>query len=153
MRLPGTAVFMTSRVAGVPPMLVHHFEFNRVLHEQVVLLTVANEPVPRIPASERLEVGELGDGFFRVIVHYGFLQSPNVPVALRTCEPLGLVVDPDEVTYYLGRETLIPTKERPGMTLWREKLFAFMVRNQLRATAFYKIPPERVVEIGIQVEF
>ena len=153
LRLPGTAVFMTGRVAGVPPMLVHHLEFNRVLHEQVVLLTVVNEPVPRIPAAERLEITELGKGVFRVIVHYGFLQSPNVPVALRTCESLGLVVDPNEVTYYLGMETLIPARKLPGMTLWREKLFAFMVRNQLRATAFYNIPPERVVEIGLQVEF
>ncbi len=153
MRLTGTAVFMTGRMVGVPPMLVHHYEFNRVLHEQVVLLTVVNEPVPRIPAAERLEITELGKGVFRVIVHYGFLQSPNVPVALRTCESLGLVVDPNEVTYYLGMETLIPARKLPGMTLWREKLFAFMVRNQLRATAFYNIPPERVVEIGLQVEF
>jgi KUP system potassium uptake protein len=152
-RLPGTAVFMIGRLVGAPAMLVHHLEFNRVLHEQVVLLTVANKPVPRIPAAERLEITELGNGFFRVIVRYGFLQSPNVPVALRTCEQFGLVVDPNGVTYYVGRETLIPTKERSGMILWREKLFAFMTRNALRATAFYNIPPERVVEIGIQVEF
>ncbi len=152
-RLPGTAVFMIGRLVGAPPMLVHHFEFNKVLHEQVVLLTVVNEPVPRIPAAERLEVTALENGFFRVIVRYGFLQSPNVPVALRTCETFGLVVDPNEATYYLGRETLIPTKERPGMMLWREKLFAFMVRNELRATAFFNIPPERVMEVGIQVEF
>jgi KUP system potassium uptake protein len=153
LRLPGTAVFMIGRLVGAPPMLVHHFEFNRVLHEQVLLLTVVNEPVPRIPAAERLEVTELVNGFYRVVVHYGFLQSPNVPVALRTCEQFGLGVDPNEATYYLGRETLIPNKERPGMMLWREKLFAFMVRNELRATAFFNIPPERVVEIGIQVEF
>ncbi len=152
LRLPGTAVFMVRHLHGTPPMLFHHLSHHKVLREQVVLLTVISEPVPRIPAAERLEVTPMEQGFFRVIVRYGFMQSPNVPVALRECEPFGLIVDPDSATFYLGRETLIATKARPGMTLWREKLFSFMARNALRATAFYKIPHERVVELGIEVE-
>ncbi len=152
-RLPRTGVFMSGRTEGVPPMMAHHYEFNKVLHEQVVIVTIVNKPFPRVRAAERLEVEDLGIGFYRVIVHYGFLQSPNVPVALRSCEPFGLKIDPSEATYYLERETLIPTKKKPGMMIWREKLFSFMTRNALRATSFYNIPPERVVEIGIQVEF
>ncbi len=151
-RLPGTAVFMVRRFLGAPPMLVHHIKHHKVLHEQVVLLTVITEPVPRIPAAERLDVAELDQGFFRVTVRYGFMQSPHVPVALRQCEQFGLLIDTDTVTYYMERETLIPMRKRPGMMLWREKLFSFMARNALRATAFFSIPPEQVVEIGIQVE-
>ena len=133
-------------------MLVHHLKHHKVLHEQVVLLTVVTEPVPRIPAAERLEVVNLDGGIFRVTVRYGFMQSPNVPVALRECEQFDLHIDTDSTTYYVARETLIPTEKRFGMRLWREKLFAFMTRNALRSTAFYKIPPGQVVEIGIQVE-
>ncbi|MBI1921718.1 MAG: potassium transporter Kup [Geobacter sp.] len=152
LRLPGTAVFMIRRLSGTPPMLVHHIKHHKVLHEQVVLLTVVTEPVPRIPAEERLEVEKLDQGFFRVIVHYGFMQIPNVPVALRECEPFGLSIDIDTATYYTGRETVMPTEERFGMALWREKLFSFMARNAQRATAYYHIPPGQVVEIGIIVE-
>jgi KUP system potassium uptake protein len=151
-RLPGSAVFMVRRFIGAPPMLVHHSKHHKVLHEQVVLLTVITEPVPRIPAAERLKVAEMDQGFFRVTVRYGFMQSPNVPVALRECEQYGLLIDTNTVTYYVERETLIPTRKHPGMMLWREKLFSFMARNALRATAFFRIPPDQVVEIGIQVE-
>ena len=151
-RVPGTAVYMTSRHWGTPPILPHQIEHLHVLHEQVVFLNVQTEDVPRVPASERLEVESLGEGFHRVLVHYGFMQSPNVPVALRGCAAFGLEVDPEATTYYLGRETLIPTGEVPGMTIWREKLFAFLARNALRATAFYHIPSKRIVELGLQVE-
>lgn len=151
-RVPGTAVFMTGGHTGTPPMLPHHLTHNQMLHEQVVLLTVATEEVPRVPAAERIEVVLLPEGFARVILHYGYMQSPNVPVALRECEPFGLRVDLERTTFYLGRETLIPTREIKGMSLWREKLFALMSRNSLQATAFFNIPPERVVELGQQVE-
>lgn len=151
-RLDGTAVFMVRRLHAAPPMLVHHLKHHKVLHEQVVLLTVLTEPAPRIPAAERIEVMKLKEGFFRVTVRYGFMQSPNVPVALRECEQYGLRIDTDSVTYYLARETLIPTEKIYGMNIWREKLFSFLARNTLRATAFYHIPPGQVVEIGIQVE-
>ena len=133
-------------------MLVHHLKHHKVLHEQVVLLTVVTEPVPRIPAAERLEVEKMDQGFFKVTVRYGFMQSPNVPVALRECEQYDLLIDADCITYYMARETLIPTDERIGMALWRDKLFSFLARNALRTSAFYHIPPEQVFEIGIQLE-
>ena len=152
-RVPGTAVFIVRSLdEGTPPMLIHHLSRNKAHHELVVLLTVVYEKVPRIPAAERIEVTRLEQGFFRVIVRYGFMQSPNVPVALRECELYDLLVDTDSATYYMERETLIPTERRIGMALWREKLFSFMVRNALHASAFYKIPPGQVVEIGMQVE-
>jgi KUP system potassium uptake protein len=150
-RVEGTAVFMTGRREGTPPMLLHHLEHNKVLHETAVLLTVTTEEVPRVPPSERLEVEELSGGFWRVLVHYGFMESPDLPRALRGSGRLGLELDLDETTFYLGRETLLPTPDF-GMAVWRERLFAFMARNAARATAFFRIPPERVVELGMQVE-
>ncbi|HEY6007938.1 MAG TPA: potassium transporter Kup [Geobacteraceae bacterium] len=151
-RVPGTAVFMTGRRNGIPPIVHHHLRHNQMLHEQVVILTVVSEEVPRVPAAERLQVTLLAQGFARVVAHYGYMQSPHVPVVLRECEQYGLRVDLDSTTYYLARETLIPSKTIPGMSLWREKLFAFLSRNSLQATAYFSIPPERVVELGLQVE-
>lgn len=153
LRIPGTAIFLTGNRSGTPPMLLHHLAHNLVLHEQVVILTAVTREIPRIPAADRLKVTDHGQGVFRVLVYYGFMQSPNIPVALRSCEAFGLTIDLEATTFYLGRETLIPTEKVPGMMLWREKLFAFMSRNSLRPTTFYNLPPERVMEIGIQVEF
>jgi KUP system potassium uptake protein len=152
LRVPGTAVFMVKRIFGTPPQLLHHLVHNQVLHEQVVLLSVVTREVPRVTAERRLEVIRLEQGFSQVIVNYGFMQSPNVPVALRECELFGLEVNLDTVTYYLARETLIPSLKRRGMMFWREKLFSFMTRNTLPATDFFRIPPERVVELGIRIE-
>lgn len=151
-RVEGAAVFMTASSPKTPPMLLHHLKHNQVLHEQVVLLTIRTADVPRIPASERLEIENLGQGFHRVIAHYGFMQNASAPVALKLCGEFDLEIDMDEVTYYVGRETPIPSEEVPGMMIWRERLFAFLSRNAARATAYYEIPPERVVELGIQVE-
>lgn len=151
-RVPGTAVFLTGTVPDVPPILPHQLEHNQVLHQQVLLLTVIIRRVPRIGAQERLSIEDLGQGFHRVLVHYGFMQSPNIPVALRLAEELGLELDLERMTYFLGRQSIIPTEEVPGMQLWREKLFAFLSRNTLGATAFYKLPPDRVVELGIHVQ-
>jgi KUP system potassium uptake protein len=151
-RVPGTAVFMTGRPTGTPPTLNHHLTHNQVLHEQVIILTVMTEEVPRVPAAERVALTFMPMGFARVVVRYGFMQSPNVPVALRQCEPFGLTVDLDQTTYYLARETIIATSRQSGMMRFQEKLFSFMVRNSLRATAFYSIPAEQVVELGQQVE-
>ncbi|SME98249.1 KUP system potassium uptake protein [Tistlia consotensis] len=152
LRVPGTAVFLTSAEPAVPPILLHHLEHNQVLHEQVLLLTVTTAEEPRVRAEERLSVEALEQGFLRVRVSYGFMQSPNVPVALRLAEELGLEIDLEHTTYYLGREAVIASDKVPGMALWREKLFAFLSRNAVAATAFYNLPPERVVELGIQVE-
>lgn len=151
-RVPGTAVFLTGSDTGTPPILLHHLQHNQVLHKQVLLLTVRTEDVPRVPAAQRLEIEDLKQGIYRVYVRYGFMQSPNVPVAIRLCEHFGIKVDLERTTFYVGRATVIPTDEVPGMMLWREKLFAFMSRNAIQPLSYYKIPPERVIELGIQVE-
>ncbi|MGH7924375.1 MAG: potassium transporter Kup [Candidatus Binatus sp.] len=151
-RIPGTAIFLTGRTHGTPPMLLHHVEHNHVLHERVILLNVVIEEIPRIAASERLEFESLGQGIYRTVAHYGFMQTPNIPAALRLGEKLGLKLNLDEATYYLGRETLIPADGDRRMARWRARCFAVMSRNATRATAFFQIPPEQVVEIGIQVK-
>jgi KUP system potassium uptake protein len=151
-RVPGVAVFMSSSFVGTPTMLHHHLAHNQVLHDQVIILTVLTEEIPRVPASERVSVTKMPKGFARVIVRYGFMQSPNVPVALRQCEALGLAVDLVHTTFYLSRETIISTARRSGMMRWQEKLFSFMTRNSLTATAFFNIPAEQVVELGQYVE-
>jgi KUP system potassium uptake protein len=150
-RVSGTAVFMASNPTGTPPVLLHHFKHNKVLHKTVVLLTVENLPVPRVPASSRAKVTDLGHGFFHVTVSYGFMQRPNVPRALKECEAFGLSVDESDTSYYLGRETLL-TSGKSNMWRWRKTLFAFISRNARPATAYFGLPPNRVVELGMQVD-
>ena len=150
-RVPGTAVFMTAQPTGTPPALAHNMRYNKVLHEHVVVLTVATAQVPHVPANERVSVQPLGYDMFNVRVQYGFMEDPNVPEALLQARDLGLTIDLDDLTYFLGRETIIVTRKR-GMAIWREKLFVLMARNAVRATAFFRLPPERVVELGVQVE-
>lgn len=150
-RVEGTAVFLTSSESRVPPVLWHHLRHNKALHEQVVLLCVESLEIPRVSAAERLAVVCLARGVQEVVVHYGFMQIPNVPVALRLCEALGLSVDLDDATFYLGRETLLARKGF-GLPLWQDHVFDFMSRNAARADIFYHLPPERVVELGLQVE-
>ena len=150
-RVPGTAVFMTAQPRGTPAALAHNLRYNKVLHEHVITLMVNTQPVPHVPADQQVTVRPLGHGVFDVRVRYGFMEDPNVPEALaRACEH-GLELDEDDVTYFLGRETLIVTKS-PGMAMWRERLFAFMARNAVRAPTFFRLPPERVAELGVQVE-
>ena len=150
-RVPGTAVFMTAQPTGTPPALAHNLRYNKVLHEHVVVLTVATAQVPHVPSEERASVQSFGHGLFNVRIQYGFMEDPNVPEALLQARELGLPVDVDDVTYFLGRETILVTR-RKGMANWREKLFVLMARNAVRATAFFRLPPERVVELGVQVE-
>jgi len=150
-RVPGTSVFMTAQPRGTPPALAHNLRYNKVLHQHVVTLMVTTQPVPHVQPDRQVTVRSLGQGVFDVVVRYGFMEDPNVPEALvRACEH-GLQVDADDVTYFLGRETLIVT-DTPGMSSWRERLFVFMARNAVRATTFFRLPPERVVELGVQVE-
>ncbi len=150
-RVPGTAVFMTAQPRGTPAALAHNLRYNKVLHEHVITLLVSTLPVPHVPAHQRATVRALGLGVFDVVARYGFMEDPNVPEALVRAYEQGLELDEDDVTYFLGRETLIVTKS-PGMAIWREKLFVFMARNAVRAPTFFKLPPERVVELGVQVE-
>jgi KUP system potassium uptake protein len=149
-RVPGTAVFMTAQPRGTPPALTHNLRYNKVLHEQVIVLVVRTEPVPHVPDGERISMCPLGHGLYDVTVRYGFVEEPDVPAALVQVEQLGVPIG-DEVLYFLGRETIIVTP-REGMAVWREKLFVLMSRNAQRATAFFKLPAERVVELGVQVE-
>jgi KUP system potassium uptake protein len=150
-RVAGTAVFMTSTLGGTPPVLLHHYKHNKVLHEQVVLLSVVTEDVPTVPRSDRVVVERLREGFFRVTARYGFMQSPRVTEILRACHDAGLRTQPDTTSFYLGREKLVVTKN-PGMSAWRKIVFAFLSRNSRAATDFFKLPPDRVVEMGMQLE-
>jgi KUP system potassium uptake protein len=150
-RVPGTAVFMTAQPRGTPPALAHNLRYNKVLHEAVVTLTVTTRPVPYIAADQQVEVRPLALGVSDVAIQYGFMQEPDVPAALTRARALGLPLDEDDVTYFLGRETLIVTTGS-GMARWREQLFVLMTRNAVRATTYFKLPPERVVELGVQVE-
>ncbi|MEZ5565424.1 MAG: KUP/HAK/KT family potassium transporter [Gammaproteobacteria bacterium] len=150
--IPGTGVFLARYSEGVPAILRHHLARNRVLNEQVVLLTLRTDNRPRVPARERVAVQRLADGLFRVVMHYGYMQTPNIPVTLRGCERLGLVIDLKETTYYLGIETVIPRDDAHGMAYWRERLFALITRNAQRAAIYYGLPTEQVVELGIQIE-
>ena len=150
-RVPGTAVFMTAQPQGTPPALAHNLRYNKVLHDQVVTLMVTTQPVPHVPEAQRLAVRPLGQGVYDVVARYGFMEDPNVPQALSGARSQGLEYDEDDITYFLGRETLIVTKT-PGMAMWRERLFEFMARNAVRAPTFFRLPPERVVELGVQVE-
>ena len=150
-RVPGTAVFMTAQPSGTPPALAHNVRHNKVLHEYVVVLTVRTVPVPHASSDEQVEVQPFGNGVYNVVVRYGFMEDPNVPDALRKAREKGARMDDHDLTYFLGRETIIVTRRR-GMAAWREKLFVLMARNAVRATAFFRLPPERVVELGVQVE-
>jgi KUP system potassium uptake protein len=151
-RVPGTAVFLTSSPSELPPVMEHHVRHNKVLHEVVVLLTVVNEHVPRVDRAESLDVTDLGKGFYRVLVHNGFMQSPDVPAVLADArDRKGLPIDLDQTTYYLGRETMLAT-EKGRMGRFTEGLFAFLSRNAGSATAYFGLPPDQVVEIGIQID-
>jgi KUP system potassium uptake protein len=150
-RVRGTAVFMSAQPNGTPPALAHNIRHNKVLHQNVVVLTVRTSVIPEVPPEDLVTVQALGGGIFHVRVQYGFMQEPNVPQALLQARSDGLGVDLDDVTYFLGRETIVVTR-RQGMAIWREKLFVLMTRNAVRATAFFRLPPEQVVELGVQVE-
>jgi KUP system potassium uptake protein len=150
-RVPGTAVFMTSNPNGVPPVLLHHLEHNQVLHDKVVLLSIVSIGVPVVPTKDRVAIVEVGEGLFQVEAHYGFMQTPNVPKLLRLACTRGLKTEPATTTYYLGRESLLPTGHS-RMSRWRKGLFAFVSRNARTATSYFGIPTDRVVELGIQVE-
>jgi KUP system potassium uptake protein len=151
-RVPGTAVFMTTSADGIPHSLLHNLKHNKVLHERVMLVTVKIEDVPYVDDGDRPAVEDLGKGFFRLILRYGFMQETNVPAALARVEKCGPQFKMMDTSFFLARQTLIASPARPGMALWREKLFAWMLRNAESAMEFFKLPPNRVVELGSQVE-
>jgi len=162
-RVKGVAVFMTSDLSGAPPVLLHHLKHNKVLHEKVILMCVATQEIPQVAAEERIEFCELGSGIYTVVASYGFMESPNVPDILGHLEPYGIIARVNETSFYLGRETVIPTKASPArraalaarglwMAVWRKKIFMVMTNNARSATAFFGLPPNRVVELGAQVQ-
>ena len=148
-RVPGTAVFMTAQGRCTPPALVHNLRYNKILHGQVIVLTVTTAQTPYVDPKKQISIDKLGDGLYTVRIQYGFMQDPNVPETLAQAQ--NLPVEFDDTAYFLGRETIIVTP-RPGMAMWREKLFVLMARNASRATAYFRLPLERVVELGVQVE-
>jgi KUP system potassium uptake protein len=167
-RVPGTAVFLTQDTGGAPPVLLHHLKHNKVLHEKVMLMSVVTEEIPAADEDERVECEELGQGFYKVTAHYGFMESPDIPAALALLGKQGadgrpVVIKAMETSFYLGRETLIATRSTPPtapapdsigrMSMWRKRLFILMTRNARSATAFFGLPPNRVVELGAQIQF
>ncbi len=150
-RVPGTAIFMTARAKGAPPILVHHLKHTKALHERVVLFTVEIVDVPATDPEQSIEVEDLGAGFYRVVARYGFMQTVDVAAALARVRRTDLELRDEDTTYFLAHLTLLASPH-PGMSSWRDKLFVFLSRNARRATNFFRIPPDRVVEIGIQLE-
>ena len=150
-RVPGTAVFMTTSMSGVPHALLHNLKHNKVLHERVMLLTVRIEDVPFVIGGSRIETKDYGAGFYRIIVRYGFMEEIDVPAALAQVKSCGPQFKMMDTSFFLARQTLLPSS-RPGMALWRERLFAWMLRNAESAMEFFKLPTNRVVELGSQVE-
>ena len=150
-RVPGTAVYMTGNPEGVPVAMLHNLKHNHVLHERIVFLTILTEEVPYVLKDRRFASEDLGQGVFRLIARYGFMETPKVPSLLKSAAKVGLQFEMMSTSFFLGRETLIPS-ERPGMALWREWLFSLMSRNAQSATSFFGIPVNRVVELGTQIE-
>ncbi len=151
-RVPGTAVFMTADKGVVPHALLHNLKHNKVLHERNVFLTVETLGVPYAPKEKRLKIEAIGNDFYRVLIRFGFMEVPDVPLALmRSCDAGGIYFDPMDTTYFASRETVVASRHR-GMPIWRDRLFAFMHRNAAPATGFFRIPGNRLVELGAQVE-
>jgi len=150
-RVPGTAIFMSRNAEGVPTTLLHNIKHNKVVHKIVVLLTVEIEDRPRLEKKERYEWQELGHGVFRLTIHFGFMEDPDIPAALERVGTQHVSFNPMTTSYFLGRETLIPTSQ-PGMAIWREHLFAWMMRNSSSAVGYFSLPPNQVIELGAQVE-
>ena len=150
-RVRGVAVFMRATSDDVPVALLHNLKHNRILHDTIVMLTVQTERIPYVLPEHRIYVVSLGQGFWSVVGCYGYMEQPNVPDLLSQAELYGLRLPPAETSYYLSRETIVPSA-RPGMAMWRERLFGIMLRNAMPASAFFGLKPNRVVELGAQIE-
>jgi KUP system potassium uptake protein len=150
-RCPGTAIYLNSDPDGTPIAMLHNIKHNMVLHQKNVVVSIMTDEVPVVPTKERFQFEDLGGGFYKVVLRYGFMEDPDVPAALQNLKMHGLDIDPWRATYILSRNTLLASKN-PGMALWREKLFVFLTRNASRPTEFFRLPPNRVVELGMQIE-
>jgi KUP system potassium uptake protein len=152
-RVPGTAIFLIAQQGMVPQALLHNLKHNKVLHEHNVILTVDTLNVPYAPAEKRMSIANIsGEDFYRVVLRFGFMETPDVPLALmRTCDQCELTFNPMDTTYFASRETIVASRRHSGMAAWRDKLFAVMHRNAAPATGFFRIPGNRLVELGAQV--
>jgi KUP system potassium uptake protein len=150
-RVSGSSVFLASTTEGIPPALLHNLKHNHILHERVAILTVSTEGVPHVPQDSRRDVENLGRGFYRIVLRYGFMDEVDIPAELAKEGRAGGPFLPMETSYFLSRQTLVASN-RPGMAIWREQLFAWMVRNATSAMEFFKLPTNRVIELGSQVE-
>jgi KUP system potassium uptake protein len=150
-RVPGTAVYLGRPETGVPQSLLHNIRHNKVVHERVVLLAMRTDSAARVAEEERVTTTVLAPNLLRVVARHGFAEEPVVPVVLSRLRADGIDIDPSDTTFFLGRETLLATK-RPGMAIWRERLFGLLARNARRATQYFKIPPDRVCELGAEIE-
>ncbi len=151
LRVPGTAIFLTGNPNGIPRTLLHNFKHNKILHNHIILLSIRTEHIPVVSVADRSEIKVLNEGFYQILIRYGFSEDPNIPNVLSTIQQEGLSLLPMGLTFFLGRETLILTDER-NMLSWRKMIFSFLSRNAWDASKFFRIPPNRVIEIGIQVE-
>lgn len=149
-RVTGTAIFMSVSPMGIPVSLLHHYKHNQVLHEQVILLSITSTDTPTVPDRKKLHIADLGQGFYRILASYGFMETPNIPTIMRLASMQGIVTDPARTSYYLGRESLL-TGGDSKMMQWRKALFVYMSRNAGTPTAYFDIPPDRVVELGLQI--
>jgi KUP system potassium uptake protein len=151
-RVRGTAVFLSASADSIPSALLHNLKHNQVLHERVLILTVKVEEVPYSDGDNRIEVKPASDGFYRVILHYGFMEEVNIPRDLAGVTSIGEPFDMMRTSFFLGRQKLIPSKEQPGMALWRERLFAWMTKSSESAMEYFQLPVNRVIELGSQLQ-
>jgi KUP system potassium uptake protein len=149
--VPGTAVFLTSNAEGAPVVLLHQLKHNKALHEQILLLSVVAAEVPEVEEDERVTITRLGEGFHRVVARFGFMETPDLPRVLEICRRMGLRSKKLDTSYFLGHERVLPTGNSP-LAYWRKQLFVFMNRNAQSATQYFGLPPNRVVELGAQVQ-
>ncbi|MGA9575647.1 MAG: KUP/HAK/KT family potassium transporter, partial [Lysobacterales bacterium] len=150
-RVPGVAVFFTGRLDRVPPALQQLVRSTGILHESVILVSVVTEPVPKTNTDERIELTGLDAGFMRLVLHYGFMQGPNIPSDLADCAKLGLELELDKIRYFIGRVDMLAGRKRHGMVSWRDQLFTRMATNTQEATALYQIPTAQTMNVGLQV--
>jgi KUP system potassium uptake protein len=150
-RVSGTAVFLTTQIEHVPVTLLRNLKHNKVLHRTVLLVRVVTENIPRVAGADRIKAHELGSGFWQIGAHFGFAQTPNVPRELGRADIPGLELDPSQLSFFVGRAN-VKSSSRPGMARWRERLYSGLVRVATRPTDFFRIPPDRVIELGAEVE-
>ena len=151
-RVRGTAVFLSASTESIPSALLHNLKHNQVMHGRVLILTVAVAEIPVIAAESRIEVHDVGEGFYRIILHYGFMEEIDIPRELAGVKAIGAPFDMMTTSFFLGRQKLIASASAPGMALWRERLFAWMTKNSESAMESFKLPTNRVVELGSQLQ-